>query len=63
MSEEETLVRLQGGDVVRRRVASRPCIELMDGTKYPMLEEPEIADDELIVRTLNDPIPLVVKTR
>jgi len=65
MSEdrETMLVRLQGGDVVRRPIAARTYDEFINGDRILLQEEPELNDDEMVVRTMADKYPLIVKTR
>lgn len=60
------LVRVQGGDVVRRRI---DCIETLD-ISHPCFDdihietpEPVLQDDEMVVRSMFDPIPRIVRTK
>jgi len=61
--DETMLVRLQGGDVVRRPVAARIYGDLTNGDRVLLQVEPELNDDEMVVRTMADKYPLIVKTR
>lgn len=63
MSEETMLVRLQGGDVVRRPVASRVFVEFIDGSRVLAQEHPEVEEDEVAISTMGDPIPRIIRTR
>lgn len=63
MSEDTMLVRMSGGDVVRRTVASRAYVCTADGSKHVTQEEPELENDEAVIRTFGDPIPLIIKVR
>lgn len=62
MADQETmLVRLQGGKVERRPVAIKEHADLIAGGQILWSQEPELNDGEMVVRTLADPVPLIVK--
>lgn len=63
MTAETMLVRTLGGDVVRRPASGVQCLHYLDGRSVPIQYEPELADDEMAVYLLCDPLPLIIKTR
>jgi len=66
MQGSEMLVRVEGGDVIRRAINYIDAMEIghppLD-TIHIMQQEPVLNDDEMIVRYLGDPIPTIIKTR
>lgn len=64
MSEDAMLVRMPGGDVVRRPVAY--AIQHRDLSGRPVgapVREPELREDETFYQAMGDPIPLIIKTQ
>lgn len=62
--EETMLVRMPGGDVIRRPVAYKT--QALDQTGKPLGDpvcEPELHEDEAFVQVMGNPIPLIIKTR
>lgn len=60
MDDDVMLVRI-GGDVVRRPVAYTHRIVDMSGVERASVQEPELRPGEIIIRTLDDPIPRIIK--
>lgn len=61
MSPETMLVRVAGGDVVRRKVESTAEVADYCGRVLGSVSEPELNHDEMLVRFLDDPIPTIIK--
>lgn len=57
------LVRMPGGDVVRRAVAARHYGDLINGDRILLQEEPELNEGEMVVRTMSERMPMIIKTR
>lgn len=55
------ICRTEHGDIIRRRVAYRHEVKDITGRVLGSIPEPELRDDEVIVRTLGDPIPRILK--
>lgn len=61
-AERTMLVRLQSGDVVRRRVAYVDMKLLPDGSTKELQSYPELKRGEVLYWPLGDPLPNVVRT-
>lgn len=63
MSEDTMLVRMPGGDVIRRAVAYRMYAYMPDGIRQVAQSEPETNEGEVVVRFIDDPIPRIINTK
>ena len=64
MRDKTMLVRVAGGDVIRRKVSYEQVI-IADAEGKPLAahSEPVTADDELVMQVMGDPIPTIVKIK
>lgn len=64
MSENTMLVRMPGGDVVRRPVAREAYVRDLPGSLIGAeVRLPELRDGEELVQAMGDPIPQIINTR
>ena len=64
MDEQEDrtmLVRLQGGDIIRRPVAYVDIKLFPDGSTQELQSYPELEDGEILYWPLGDPLPNIVQ--
>lgn len=60
---EEMLIRLEGGDVIRRAVERVDRIDIPGQEPVVSRQHPVLNDDEIALWVISSPIPLVVKRR